>query len=50
MVYDQYRKTEYKTLLDPVTHKKVIEIVHYLYDNKGAMKLDAKGQYVDIQA
>ena len=50
MVYDQYRKTEYKTLIDPVTQKRVTEIVHYLYDKHGQIKPDAKGQNVDIQA
>jgi hypothetical protein len=49
MVYDQYRKIEYKTLMDPVTHKKVTEIVHYLYDKQGQVRPDAKGQVVDIQ-
>ena len=49
MVYDQYRKIEYKTLVDPVTHKKVTEIVHYLYDKKGQVSPNAKGQVVDIQ-
>jgi hypothetical protein len=50
MVYDQYRKIESKTLIDPVTHKKVTEIVHYLYDKKGQVSPNAKGQVVDIQA
>ena len=50
MVYDQYRKTEYKTLIDPVTNKKVTEIVYYLYDKQGQITPDAKGQNVDIQS
>ena len=50
MVYDQYRKIESKTLIDPVTHKKVTEIVHYLYDKKGQVSPNAKGQVVDIQS
>jgi hypothetical protein len=50
MVYDQYRKTVYKTLIDPVTDKKVVEIVQYLYDKHGQIKPDVRGQNVDIQA
>jgi hypothetical protein len=50
MVYNQYRNTEYRTLIDPKTHKKVIEVVQYLYDNKGQVTPAAKGQVIDIQA
>jgi hypothetical protein len=50
MVYDQYRKTEYRTLIDTVTNKNVTEIVYYLYDKQGQIRPDAKGQNVDIQA
>ena len=50
MVYNQYRNTEYRTLIDPKTHKKVIEVVQYLYDNKGQVTPAAKGQNIDIQA
>jgi hypothetical protein len=50
MVYDQYRKTVYKTLIDPVTDKKVVEIVQYLYDKHGQIRPDVRGQNVDIQA
>jgi hypothetical protein len=50
MVYDQYRKTEYKTLIDPVTDKRVVEVVQYLYDKQGQIRPDTKGQNVDIQA
>lgn len=50
MVYNQYRNTEYRTLIDPKTHKKVIEVVQYLYDNKGQVTPAAKGQNVDIEA
>jgi hypothetical protein len=50
MVYDQYRKTVYKTLIDPATDKKVVEIVQYLYDKHGQIRPDVKGQNVDIQA
>jgi hypothetical protein len=49
MVYDQNRKTEYRTLIDPVTNKNVTEIVYYLYDKQGQITPDAKGQNVDIQ-
>jgi len=50
MVYDQYRRTEYKTLIDPATDKRIVEVVQYLYDKQGQIKPDAKGQNVDIQA
>ena len=50
MVYNQYRNTEYRTLIDPKTHKKVIEVVQYLYDNKGQVTPAAKGHNIDIQA
>ena len=49
MVYNQYRNTEYRTLIDPETHKKVIEVVQYLYDDKGQVTPAAKGQNIDIQ-
>ena len=50
MVHDQYRKTVYKTLIDPATDKRVVEVVQYLYDKHGQIRPDAKGQNVDIQA
>jgi hypothetical protein len=50
MVYDQYRKIEYKVLIDPATDKRVVEVVQYLYDKHGQIRPDAKGQNVDIQA
>jgi hypothetical protein len=49
MVYNQYRNTEYRILIDPKTHKKVIEVIQYLYDKKGEVKSVAKGQVIDIQ-
>jgi hypothetical protein len=49
MVYNQYRNTEYRTLIDPKTHKKVIEVIQYLYDIKGEVKPVSKGQIIDIQ-
>jgi len=50
MVYGQYRRTEYKTLIDPATDKRIVEVVQYLYDKQGQIKPDAKGRNVDIQA
>ncbi len=50
MVYNQYRNTVYKTLEDPVSHKKVIEVVQFLYTKNGALEAPAKGQNVDKQA
>lgn len=49
MVYNQYRKTEYRTLIDPKTDKKVIEVIQYLYDKKGEVHPVVKGQNIDIQ-
>lgn len=49
-IYNQYRNTEYRTLVDPKTHKKVIEVVQYLYDNKGKIEPVNKGQVIDLQA
>jgi len=50
MVYGSYRNTVYKTLEDPKTHKTVIEVVQYLYDNKANVQPNnAKGTNVDLQ-
>ena len=49
MVYNQYRNTVYRTLVDPVSDKKIIEVVQYLYDKRGEVKPTAKGQVIDIQ-
>jgi len=48
MVYNQYRNTEYRTLIDPKTNKTVLEVIQYLYDNTGKIEPAAKGQNVDI--
>ena len=50
MVYNQYRNTVYKTLEDPVSHKKVIEVVQFLYTKNGAIEAPVKGSNVDTQA
>jgi hypothetical protein len=51
MVYNQYRNTEFKTLVDPVSHKKIIEIVQYLYDKTGQIEpTNTKGNNVDTKA
>lgn len=49
MVYNQYRNTVYRTLVDPVSDKKIIEVVQYLYDKRGEVTPTAKGQVIDIQ-
>jgi hypothetical protein len=49
MVYNQYRNTEYRTLVDPKTNKTVLEVIQYLYDNKGQVTPAAKGQTIDVQ-
>ena len=46
-----YRNTVYTTLEDPVTHKKVIEVVEHLYDKTGKVEpVNPKGRHVDIKA
>ena len=50
MVYNGYRNTVYKTLEDPVTHKKIIEVVQYLYDSKANVPQPNKGTNIDVQA
>jgi hypothetical protein len=49
-VYDSNRKTVYTTLEDPKTHKKVIEVEQYLYDNTAKVQpANVKGSNVDVQ-
>ena len=50
MVYNQYRNTVYKTLEDPITQKKYIEVVQYLYTKEGKIEEPVKGRNVDKQA
>jgi hypothetical protein len=50
MIYNQYRNTVYKTLEDPITQKKVIEVVQYLYTKEGRIEEPDKGRNVDKQA
>jgi hypothetical protein len=50
MVYNQYRNTVYKTLEDPFTQKKYIEVVQYLYTKEGKIEEPVKGRNVDKQA
>jgi hypothetical protein len=50
IVYNQYRNTMYKTLEDPITQKKIIEVVQYLYTKQGRIEEPAKGNNVDKQA
>ena len=45
-----YRNTVYTTLEDPVTHKKVIEVVERLYDDTGLVEPDnTKGHHIDTK-
>ena len=49
-VYNSNRVTVYKTLKDPDTHKKIIEVEQYLYDNQAKIRpANVKGANVDIQ-
>ena len=49
-VYDSNRKTVYTTLEDPKTHKKIVEVTQYLYDDKANVPPpDVKGRNVDVQ-
>jgi len=50
MVYNQYRNTVYKTLEDPITQKKYVEVVQYLYNKEGRVEETSKGSNVDKQA
>ena len=51
MVYNSYRQTVYTTLEDPKTHKRVVEVVQYLYDSKANVQPNnVKGTNVDVQA
>ena len=45
-----YKNTVYTTLEDPVTHKKVIEVVEHLYDKTGRVEpVNTKGRHVDTK-
>ena len=50
VVQGQRRNIEYRTLEDPVTHKKVIEVEVHLYDEKGRVHPVDKGRTIDIKA
>jgi hypothetical protein len=51
MVYNSHRQTVYTTLEDPKTHKRVVEVVQYLYDSKANVQPNSvKGTNVDVQA
>jgi hypothetical protein len=50
IVYNQYRNTVYKTLEDPITQKKIIEVVQFLYTKEGRIEEPVKGCNVDKQA
>ena len=50
-VYSSYRKTVYKILEDPVTRKRVVEVVEYLYNKIGQVEpTKTKGTHIDIKA
>jgi hypothetical protein len=46
-VYNQYRKTVYRTVEDPKTHKQYIESAEYLYDKTGQVKQSDLGNNID---
>jgi hypothetical protein len=51
MVYNSYRKTVYKTLEDPVTLKRVVEAVEYLYNKTGQVEsANVRGRHIDTKA
>lgn len=51
MIYNSYRNTVYTTLEDPKTHKKIVEVVQYLYDDRANLEPNkVKGTNVDLQA
>jgi len=46
-----YKNTVYTTLEDPVTHKRVTEVVEHLYSATGRVEpADTKGRHRDIKA
>ena len=46
-----YHNTVYTTFEDPVTHKRVIEVVEHFYSATGRIEpADTKGRHVDIKA
>ena len=45
-----YRNIVYTTLEDPVTHKRLIEVVEHLYSDKGKVEpANTKGRHVDLK-
>lgn len=50
MVHNQYRNTVYKTLEDPISQKKIIEVVQFLYTKNGQIEETTKGRNVDSKA
>jgi hypothetical protein len=50
IAYNQFRNIEYKTLVDPVSQKKVIEVVQYLYNKMGKLEPTVKPRTIDVQA
>jgi len=49
VVQSQRREIEYRTLVDPVTHKKVLEVEIHLYDKRGKVQPADKGRNVDLK-
>ena len=50
MVNHRDRTTFYKTVEDPATHRTTMEVVQVLYNSKGQVTADAKGQTLDRRA
>ena len=50
MVNHQYRTTIYKTVEDPATNKKYLEVVQYLYDRAGKLEPTHHNSQVDKKA
>jgi hypothetical protein len=51
MVHNQYRNTQFSTIVDPITQKKIVEIVQYLYNKVGELEPTySKGHEVDKKA
>ena len=46
----QYRTTVYKTVEDPATNKKYLEVVQYLYDKMGNLEPTHRNHQVDKTA
>lgn len=48
--HNKERVTVYKTLVDEMSNKKVVEIVQFLYTKTGTIEKPSKGTNINIKA